>query len=61
MSGAERDSCLYRKTVSKEAERRREQCSTELGRQLEIVVGEALPTGMPNIVTVEKMHLLYSV
>ena len=30
---------MYRKTVSKEAESRREQGSTELGRQLEIVVG----------------------
>ena len=30
---------MYGKTVSKEAESRREQCSTELGRQLEIVVG----------------------
>ena len=40
---------MYEK-LSKEVESRRKQCSKELGRQLKIVVGIALPTGFPNIV-----------
>ena len=40
---------MYEK-LRKEAENWQKQCSKELGRQLEIVVGIALPTRFPNIV-----------
>ena len=49
---------MYGKTASKEAESRQEQCSTELGQQLEVT----LPTGLPNIVQRNcSLQICYSV